>query len=219
MKFDNPLDFLKFLQSPESDLLWTDTEEILAMCNKYQMSVTVVKVSDKIDDQPTIVKVTPDPDIHELGLPNTTNVGPGKVPTMFMLLQGAHYDLAVAAEDITGKFSNLDGSKNDEDGYKAEEEEVNPNQIDPMTNDERLRFLEVKYAKLKEEMIKIKQENRSLKSQLKEKKEKDQSSSDQESETYDFQTWLKPKVKVLERQTLKPRRKQIISVPFASLPL
>ena len=89
------MDLQNFLQTPEADMLWTDSEEIFAMANMYSMNVTIVKPSGHEDNLPNILHVGPDKDILKLELPNTVEIGPGIVPDMFMILQGSHYDLAV----------------------------------------------------------------------------------------------------------------------------
>ena len=52
----------------------------------YQMNTTIVKMSDN-DNLPTINQVGPDDDIKKLGLPNTVQIKPGKVPHKFLLLR------------------------------------------------------------------------------------------------------------------------------------
>ena len=84
--FNDPLEYQNYLQTPAADLLWTDSEEIQAMCNMFQMSATIVLASVNEEDIPSIVQVGPDPDIKEIGLSNTTLIGVGKVPHMFLLL-------------------------------------------------------------------------------------------------------------------------------------
>ena len=104
VKFNNPMDFQNFLQTPEADFLWTDAEEIQIMCNMYQMNATIVKVADNENNPPTINHVGPDDEIKKLGLPNTVHIEPGKVPHMFLLLRGAHYDLAVPKYTMKEKY-------------------------------------------------------------------------------------------------------------------
>ena len=103
--FTEPFDFQNFLQSPDSDLLWTDTEEILAMCNQYQMTTTIIKIVGDNNTLPFVTQVHPDPDILQLGLPNTSLISSGKLPAMFLLLQGAHYELSVPRIIILEKHS------------------------------------------------------------------------------------------------------------------
>ena len=59
--FDDPLEYQNFLQTADADLLWTDAEEIQAMCDMFQMAATVVSVAE--DDIPTIMQVSPNDDI------------------------------------------------------------------------------------------------------------------------------------------------------------
>ena len=79
VSFSEPIDLQNFLLMPDADTLWTDAEEVLAMCNMYQMTTNVVKVLGN-NKPPTIVQVKPDPDIKKLGLSNTTMIDSGKVP-------------------------------------------------------------------------------------------------------------------------------------------
>ena len=99
-----PLEFQYFLQSPDADYLRTDGEEIQAMCNMYQMCATIVKVADDEKNPPSILQVGPDEDIKKLELPDTIQIDAGKVPHMYLLLRGAHYDLAVPNDSISEKF-------------------------------------------------------------------------------------------------------------------
>ena len=98
--FHDSLEFQNFLQTEGADLLWTDCEEIQAMCNQYQMAATVVKAAETKNDLPTINQVGPDKDIGQLGLSNSVLIGQGNVPTMYLLLKGAHYTLAVPRATI-----------------------------------------------------------------------------------------------------------------------
>ena len=70
----------------------------------YQMGATIVKVAENERNPPTILHVGPDEDIKKLGLPNTVLIEPGKVPHMYLLLKGAHYDLAVPKDALKEKY-------------------------------------------------------------------------------------------------------------------
>ena len=85
------------------------------------MSAQVVKMTGNKDDTPVILQVGPDKDILKLGLPNTLRIGPGKVPTMYLLLRGSHYDLAISRESITNKYTSLQES----DEINTVENEIN----------------------------------------------------------------------------------------------
>ena len=111
VKFNDPMEFQNFLQSPEADFLWTDSEEIQIMCNMYQMGATIVKMAENGKNPPTILHAGPDDDIKKLGLPNTVQIKPGKVPHMYLLLKGAHYDLAVPKDTLTEKYVALQKNK------------------------------------------------------------------------------------------------------------
>ena len=183
VKFSDPFEFQNFLQSSAADNLWADAEEIQAMCNMYRMSATVVKVSHDDDEHPTINHVGPDTDIQKLNLSNTSLIGPNQVPTMLLLLQGAHYELAVPRESIKEKYVDHPCDSGEEEGYMAEEEE-NENYLKktPKTQVEKFEELEIKYSNLKEDYQKAMAKIKSLKLKIK----KDNSeSSDDENETTD----------------------------------
>ena len=132
VQFSAPIDFLNFLQTQEADLLWTDSEEIQAICNMYLMSASVVKVIGGEDDLPMISQVGPDKDILKLGLANSTLVSPGTVSQMHLLLEDAHYSLVVPRASINEKYASHPEKEDEkeDDGYEAEmdieEEEVRP---------------------------------------------------------------------------------------------
>ena len=78
-----------------------------------------------------VLQVGPDEDILKLGLPNTIQIGSGQVPHMFLLLQGAHYELAVPKESIKEKCTVEVEHDNEEKGYRAEEEDEESDQEPP----------------------------------------------------------------------------------------
>ena len=164
VKFENPWAFQNSLQTPAADWLWTDSEEIQTMCNKYQMSAVVVKAAHSKDDSPVVARVGPDPDILKLGLPNTTLIGPDQVPTMYLLLQGAHYDLAVLRETIAEKYMTSQEGTDHDGGYDAEEEDDNVEVC--KTSEEKLVEMTQKYNRLKGQHIKILEELKDLKLKL-----------------------------------------------------
>ena len=160
-KFTDPQEFQDFLQTPSADYLWTDSEEIQSMCNMFQMTTRIVSVSDNNNDSPTIHQVGPDPDILKLELPNTVEIAARVVPDMYLLLQGAHFDLAVSRESMNEKYST-------KDGYNAEEEEEDePPRDGPKTTEDKLKDLEEKYAELKLNYVDSLKEIKTLKAKLK----------------------------------------------------
>ena len=130
------------------------------MCNMFQMTTTIVSVPNNNTDSPTIQQVGPDPDILKLELPNTVEIAAGLVPDMFLLLQGAHYDLAVSRESMNEKYST-------KDGYNAEEEEDELPRDEPKTTEDKLKDLEGKYAELKLNYVTSLKEIKTLKAKLK----------------------------------------------------
>ena len=148
--FTEAEEFLNFLLSPDSNLLWTDTEEILAMCNQYQMEATVIKVSANEDDQAVVLEVRPDPDILKLGLPDTALIPADKLPRMLLLLQGAHYDLVLPEASILDRFIPQEKEGKTNDGYNVkEEEEEDPPTTAPKSAEDKLKDMETKYSQLK----------------------------------------------------------------------
>ena len=127
----------------------------------YQMSATIVKVVGGEGDPPVILQVGPDKDIMDLGLPDTAMVVHGTVPTMFLMLQGGHYDLAVAEASITEKYLT-----NVSDGDDEEEAEESTAKVNPKTTDEKLREVEKKYVLLKEAYSESLREIKSLRQKL-----------------------------------------------------
>ena len=51
-EFNDPTEFQNFLLSSASDFLWSDSEEIQAICNMYQLRATVVKTPENKGDPP-----------------------------------------------------------------------------------------------------------------------------------------------------------------------
>ena len=213
--FSDPLDFQNFLQTEEADFLWTDGEEIHAMCNQYSMTATVVKASENKDDPPSINQVGPDQDIFKLGLPNTSKVGSGKVPNMFLLLQGAHYDLVVPRQSIGEKFSHIDKDK----GYEAEEEEEPP-ENNPETMEEKLKNMEDKYTRLKLSYTRSLEEIKCLKAQLEGRNvgNKDNDSNDEENDEADeAKNLAKSKYKGFRKTTPQTEPEENLKCPVCKL--
>ena len=80
---------------------------------------------------------------------------------MFLLLQGAHYELAVARQSIVEKFSLTEEDK----GYEAEKEEE-PSKDNLKTMEEQLNGMEDKNTRLKESYTQSLEEFKCLKSKL-----------------------------------------------------
>ena len=156
------------------------------------MSAIVVKVADNKDNPPTINQVGPDQEIHQLGLSNSVLIGPGNVSTMFLLLQGSHYSLAVTRESIKEKFYKADDN---DDGYNAEvEDESTPNEV-PTTLEEKLSEMKDKFAKLKEENKKMSNVIRKLKTKLAKTNILETSDAELNGDTTEMETIAKLKSK------------------------
>ena len=194
VEFNDPFEFQNFLLSSDSDLLWSDAEEIQAICNMYQLKATVVKVAEKKDDPPIIAQLGPDTDITQFGLPHTLHIGPGQVPHMFLLLQGGHYDLAVPRDSIREKYTpHPEGVVNDDDGYMAEKEEDDPENEPLRTMDEKLTDIEEQYKKLKHEYMKSQHEIKSLRAYIREIKDNLKSHEDSDGSDVEYLTNSKSK--------------------------
>ena len=59
VKFDNPDQYLKYLRGPESALLWSDSKELLAIANLYQIEIKVITTKGPEDPNPTLNTVGP----------------------------------------------------------------------------------------------------------------------------------------------------------------
>jgi hypothetical protein len=110
------------------------------MCNLYQMTASVVKVSEVKDNVPFISQVGPDKDIQKLALSNTTLVGQGNVPEMHLLLEGAHYSLVVPRDSMNQRHAAHPEKEDDtvinweDDGYVAETDDVGDEEDDIASN-------------------------------------------------------------------------------------
>jgi hypothetical protein len=91
---------------------------------------------------------------------------------MLLLLQGAHYTLAIPEEVIKEKYT-----MEEDDGYKAEEEaeeeeDDNSANNEVKSTEDKLRDIETKYGELKGEYTKILDKFKSLEAQLKKERRK-----------------------------------------------
>ena len=86
---------------------------------------------------------------------------------MFLLLQGAHYELAVPKDSIKEKYTIELEDNNDDQGYKAEDEDDDLEQEPPKTTEQKLEDMEKKFNKLKNDHIKSLDQIKSLKIRVK----------------------------------------------------
>ena len=96
-KFKTPDEYLTYIcNNAESELLWTDTEEIHAIANLYQINIKIITIKGKDDPKPTIKKVGPNPELQEFSI-----LPAGIVPDMTLLhSQDSHYDLIVGPSGV-----------------------------------------------------------------------------------------------------------------------
>ena len=92
--FTEPLQYLHFLQTQEANLLWTDFEELKAMSNLYQMSITVLTLSG--NNVVTKSVIGPDPEMIDSAI-----LPPGKVLDMVLIhTKDIHFDLVVQKPSV-----------------------------------------------------------------------------------------------------------------------
>ena len=219
VKFTNSLDFQNFLQTQDADSLWTDSEEIQAMCNMYQMPATVVKVSGGEDDHPSVAQVGPDGDIKEIGLSNTTLVKPGNVPKMHLLLEGAHYSLVVPRTSMTEKHAVHPEPEESDKGYEAEgDEEDEEGEVTTTIKsaEDKLHDLQNEYEALKAMYVKVVKENKKLKANTNVTTD-NPATSDKESDATDEETLTNSKSKGFKRTTPQNQSEKKLSCPICKI--
>ena len=59
VKFDQPDQYLEFLRSKNSEILWSDSEELLAIANLYQIDIRIITTNGAEDPNPTMNTVGP----------------------------------------------------------------------------------------------------------------------------------------------------------------
>ena len=96
--FVEAAEFIEFISTNDgSAFLWTDSEEILAIANLYQINIKVITLRTKEDLDPVTSFIVPDPDIKEFAM-----LPPGIVPDMILLhSEDSHFNL------ISSKQSRL----------------------------------------------------------------------------------------------------------------
>ena len=127
--FKNQNELLEFLRNDErADFLWTDSQELLAIANLYQVTIKVITTKGLEDKTPITNIITPDPDLKQFAL-----LPSGIVPDMTLIhFENNHFNLLVSSESRI--FNN------------ELKEELNKNV--EKTNLEKLRELEEKYKNL-----------------------------------------------------------------------
>ena len=127
--FKDENELLEFLRNDErADFLWTDSQELLAIANLYQVTIKVITTKGLDDKNPITNIITPDPDMKQYAL-----LPPGVVPDMTLIhFENNHFNLLVSSES---RIFNIEIS---EDLNKTVEK----------TALEKLRELEEKYQNL-----------------------------------------------------------------------
>ena len=92
-KFKEPDEYFKFLKNdPDAALLWSDTEELLAIANLYQIEIRTISTKGPDDKNPTLNILTPHPELQEFCI-----LPAGKVPNMTLLhSNNSHFDLVIS---------------------------------------------------------------------------------------------------------------------------
>ena len=93
VNFKTPEEYIKFLQENEkAEVLWTDSEDLLAMANLYQINVKVISIKSNDDTNPNVNHLGPSPELQPYAM-----LPPGVVPNMTLLHFGnVHYDLILS---------------------------------------------------------------------------------------------------------------------------
>ena len=90
--FQESKDFLNFISNdPEAAFLWTDSEDIHAIANLYQIEIKVITISNDDDPDPRTNTIGPDPELESFAV-----LPAGKVPNMVLIhYDGCHFNLLV----------------------------------------------------------------------------------------------------------------------------
>ena len=91
--FDHPEQYVEFLlKNPDASLLWSDTEEFIAISNLYQMEIKIITTKGPDDTKPHLNIIQPDPELEKSAI-----LPVGKVPVMVLLHSSdSHFDLIVS---------------------------------------------------------------------------------------------------------------------------
>ena len=124
--FVEAAEFIEFISTNDgSAFLWTDSEEILAIANLYQINIKVITLRTKEDLDPVTSFIVPDPDIKEFAM-----LPPGIVPDMILLhSEDSHFNLISSKQsrlvrNIEEKHKNKD-KLDDKDNHKCNDNELN----------------------------------------------------------------------------------------------
>ena len=99
IRFTEPKEMYEFLASPESDFMYSDSEDFLILANMFGIKIKIVR--DVVNPREDIV--VPDPSMKHC------RVAPEfvKIPDMNILFQnGNHFNLVVSADSDLAKYGN-----------------------------------------------------------------------------------------------------------------
>ena len=103
--FQEAKDFLNFLKNDsEAAFLWTDSEELHAIANLYQIKIKIITTSNHDDSNPRTNTIGPDPELEPFSL-----LPAGKVPDMVLIhYDNCHFNLLVSKDSRLVKGTKLD---------------------------------------------------------------------------------------------------------------
>ena len=91
VKLQNEHMLCKFLRTEEASYLWSDCEDLLAMCNLYQMNIKVISITDVEDKHPDVYMLGPDEALEDQKI-----VSKGTISNMLLLhYKNKHFNLVV----------------------------------------------------------------------------------------------------------------------------
>ena len=91
VEFQTAQEYLEFLQKNPKDtkFLWSDTEELIAIFNLYQIDINIIETKGINDENPTLNTIKADVKLEQFSI-----LPKGKVPNMTVVHTGNHhYDL------------------------------------------------------------------------------------------------------------------------------
>ena len=105
VNFDSHEEFLKFLkESPDSDFLWMDSEDLLAICNLYQLKIKVVSFKGPDDDNTNVTFVCPDDEMKLFAW-----IPAGTLEDIVLLHKvDSHFDLVISGSSNSNLETSLE---------------------------------------------------------------------------------------------------------------
>ena len=110
VEFNVPEEYLEFLRhDKDAAYLWTDSEELVAVSNLYQIEIKIITVKGPDYKNPVMNMIKPDPELKEFCI-----LPAGTVPDMILLHNNdSHYDLILPRKSrlVQGLLSNREENK------------------------------------------------------------------------------------------------------------